>query len=113
MLVVLSVKRIFTHWFFTLALLFAAFPLNPFQYLQANELSAELERDTDARGNILRPKSLHDSVKSKHRNNPSNSTFVRIGDMPSARTSLHASVSALNRHGFLPNLHQLHGILRI
>jgi hypothetical protein len=113
MLAVLSVKRIFTHGFFTLALLFAAFPLNPFQYIQGNELSAELERDADASENILRPKALHHSVRSKHRNNPSNATFVRISDIPSARTSLQASVSALNRQGFLANLHQLDGILRI
>jgi hypothetical protein len=107
------VKRIFTHWFFTLALLFAAFPLNPFQYIQANELSVEPERDADASENILRPKALHDRVGNKGRNKPSNSTFVRISDIPSARTSLRSSVSALNRQGFLADLHQLHGVLRI
>jgi len=113
MLAVLSVKRIFTHWFFTLALLFAAFPLNPFQNIQASQLSAELERDADASENCLRPKAIHDSVRSKHRNNPSNATLVRISDISSARTSPRAFVSALNRQGLPPNLHQLPGVLRI
>jgi len=107
------VKRIFTHWFFTFALFFAAFPLNPFQYIHANALSVELEGDADAGENILRPKTLHHSVRSKHRNNPSNATFVRISDIPSARTSIQAFVSTLNRQGLLPNLHQLDAILRI
>jgi hypothetical protein len=107
------VKRIFTQGLFTLAMFFAAFTLIPFQYIQANELSAELERDANASENVLRPMLLRDSIRSKCRYRSSNATFVTISDIPSGRTSLRACVNALSRQGFLANFDQLHRVLRI